>query len=80
MLGSGLEEGDRVNRPDDTGAEGGVGDNIEEWAPEVEKHVIIFAARDVYEGEEVTYDYKFPLEEQKLSCYCGASRCLGSMN
>ena len=44
------------------------------------KHIIIFAARDIQFGEEITYDYKFPIEEQKLSCYCGASRCRGSMN
>ncbi len=32
------------------------------------------------EGEEITYDYKFPIEDKKLKCYCGASKCLGSMN
>lgn len=32
------------------------------------------------EGEEITYDYKFPIEDKKLRCYCGASRCKGSMN
>jgi SET domain-containing protein len=45
-----------------------------------EKHIIIMAARDILEEEEITYDYKFPIEEKKLKCYCGASRCLGSMN
>ncbi len=44
------------------------------------KHIIIFAARDIQRGEEITYDYKFPIEEKKISCYCGASRCRGSMN
>ena len=44
------------------------------------KHIIIFAARDILGGEEITYDYKFPLEEKKLRCYCGAPTCLGSMN
>lgn len=32
------------------------------------------------EGEEITYDYKFPIEENKLRCYCGARSCQGSMN
>ena len=45
-----------------------------------EKHIIIFAARDIQEGEEITYDYKFPIEDTKLSCYCGATRCRGTMN
>ena len=44
------------------------------------KHIVIFAARDILGGEEITYDYKFPLEEKKLRCYCGAPTCLGSMN
>jgi histone-lysine N-methyltransferase SETD1 len=45
-----------------------------------EKHIAIMAARDIQEGEEITYDYKFPLEDKKLKCYCGAPRCSGSMN
>ena len=45
-----------------------------------EKHIIIMAMRDILEDEEITYDYKFPIEEKKLKCYCGASTCLGSMN
>ena len=45
-----------------------------------DKHIVILAIRDIRENEEITYDYKFPIEEKKLKCYCGASRCLGSMN
>ena len=44
------------------------------------KHIVIFAGRDIQEGEEITYDYKFPIEDVKLKCYCGASKCQGSMN
>ena len=44
------------------------------------KHIIIFAARGILGGEEITYDYKFPIEDKKLRCYCGAPRCQGSMN
>jgi len=46
----------------------------------INKHIIIMAGRDIQEGEEVTYDYKFPLEENKLRCYCGAAKCKGYMN
>jgi SET domain-containing protein len=35
---------------------------------------------NVQEGEEVTYDYKFPIEDSKLKCYCGAPGCGGFMN
>lgn len=44
------------------------------------KHIVIFAGRDIQEGEEITYDYKFPIEEKKLRCFCGSSKCQGSMN
>ena len=46
----------------------------------INKHIIIMAGRDIMEGEEVMYDYKFPLEENKLRCYCGAAKCKGYMN
>ncbi|KAI9179201.1 hypothetical protein H9P43_005863 [Blastocladiella emersonii ATCC 22665] len=47
------------------------------------KRVIIYAARRVEAGEELTYDYKFQLEEaaeKRLPCYCGAPRCRKFMN
>jgi histone-lysine N-methyltransferase SETD1 len=53
-------------------------DSDEDW--DADKHIVIFAARDINEEEEVTYDYKFPIEDKKLKCYCGAPRCKGSMN
>ena len=31
-------------------------------------------------GEELTYDYKFPLEEAKIPCNCGTRRCRKTMN
>eukprot|EP00066_Takifugu_rubripes_P018492 XP_011607758.1 PREDICTED: histone-lysine N-methyltransferase 2B-like [Takifugu rubripes] len=46
------------------------------------KHIVIFALRKIYRGEELTYDYKFPIEddESKLHCNCGTRRCRGSLN
>jgi SET domain-containing protein len=44
------------------------------------KHIVIMAARNIKAGEEITYDYKFPIEETKLKCYCGAPKCQGTMN
>lgn len=45
-----------------------------------DNHIIIMAARDIEAGEEITYDYKFPIEDNKLKCYCSATKCLGFMN
>ncbi|KAM9824640.1 histone-lysine N-methyltransferase 2B-like [Neosynchiropus ocellatus] len=46
------------------------------------KHIVIFALRKIYRGEELTYDYKFPIEDEdsKLHCNCGARRCRRFMN
>ncbi|KAF2357703.1 FY-rich N-terminal [Trinorchestia longiramus] len=38
------------------------------------KHIIIFALRRIIRGEELTYDYKFPIEDDKIPCTCGARR------
>ena len=35
---------------------------------------------DLEVDEEVTYDYKFPVEAAKIACHCGSPRCLGVMN
>ncbi|KAF7287714.1 hypothetical protein GWI33_003354 [Rhynchophorus ferrugineus] len=44
------------------------------------KHIIIFALRRILSGEELTYDYKFPFEEDKIPCTCGARRCRKFLN
>ncbi|XP_034016282.1 histone-lysine N-methyltransferase 2B [Thalassophryne amazonica] len=46
------------------------------------KHIVIFALRKIYRGEELTYDYKFPIEDEsnKLHCNCGARRCRHYLN
>ncbi|XP_007894340.2 histone-lysine N-methyltransferase 2A [Callorhinchus milii] len=47
-----------------------------------QKHIVIFAVRKIYRGEELTYDYKFPIEDasNKLSCNCGAKKCRKFLN
>ncbi|XP_059638347.1 histone-lysine N-methyltransferase ATXR7 isoform X2 [Cornus florida] len=47
---------------------------------EGEKKIFIYAKRHIAAGEEITYNYKFPLEEKKIPCNCGSRRCRGSMN
>ena len=53
---------------------------IVEYGPK--KKIVIFARRRIEAGEELTYDYKFAIEEgaDKLPCACGAARCRGWMN
>ncbi|KAG5680675.1 hypothetical protein PVAND_010169 [Polypedilum vanderplanki] len=45
-----------------------------------QKHIIIFALRRIVTGEELTYDYKFDIEDNKIPCCCGAKRCRKYMN
>lgn len=44
------------------------------------KKVAIYALKDIGMGEEVTYDYKFPYEEDKIRCLCGAKNCKQYLN
>eukprot|EP00850_Spirogloea_muscicola_P011605 SM000072S21239 [mRNA] locus=s72:569513:575727:+ [translate_table: standard] len=41
---------------------------------EGQKKIVIYSKRCIPALEELTYDYKFPLEEVKIPCYCGANR------
>ncbi|XP_073139885.1 histone-lysine N-methyltransferase ATXR7 isoform X2 [Henckelia pumila] len=47
---------------------------------EGQKKIFIYAKRHIAAGEELTYNYKFPLEEKKIPCNCGSKRCRGSLN
>ncbi|MCD9637677.1 hypothetical protein HAX54_021089 [Datura stramonium] len=42
-----------------------------------EKKVVFFAERDIYPGEEITYDYNFNHEDEgkKIPCYCNSRNC-----
>ncbi|KAL3309259.1 hypothetical protein Ciccas_012193 [Cichlidogyrus casuarinus] len=46
----------------------------------VEKKIIICALRKISPGEELTYDYRFPRENDKLLCNCGADNCRRYLN
>uniref|UniRef100_A0A8C6PKV2 Histone-lysine N-methyltransferase n=1 Tax=Nothobranchius furzeri TaxID=105023 RepID=A0A8C6PKV2_NOTFU len=47
-----------------------------------QKHIVIFASRRIFCGEELTYDYKFPIEDanNKLPCNCRAKKCRRFLN
>lgn len=44
------------------------------------KKVVIYALRKINVGEEITYDYKFPHEEEKIPCRCGSAKCKKWLN
>nr|XP_019960975.1 PREDICTED: histone-lysine N-methyltransferase SETD1B-like [Paralichthys olivaceus] len=47
---------------------------------ESQKKIVIYSRQPISINEEITYDYKFPIEETKIPCLCGAESCCGSLN
>ena len=45
-----------------------------------DKKIIMYANREIGKGEEITYDYQFDLEAEKLKCTCGSKNCQGRLN
>jgi len=47
-----------------------------------QNHIVFRARRDISVGDEITYDYKFEIEddENRIACTCGASSCRGRIN
>ncbi|KAI4316365.1 hypothetical protein L6164_024351 [Bauhinia variegata] len=47
-----------------------------------DKKVVFFAERDIFPGEEITYDYHFNHEDEgkKLPCYCNSKNCRRYLN
>ena len=45
-----------------------------------QKHIIIFSNRQISAGEEIVYDYQFPVEADAIQCNCGSVNCVGRMN
>jgi SET domain-containing protein len=39
------------------------------------RKIYIRSKRQIYAGEELTYDYQFPIEDAKIPCFCRASNC-----
>jgi histone-lysine N-methyltransferase SETD1 len=46
----------------------------------IENKILFFASRDIQEGEELTIDYAFDAEGEKVPCYCGKENCRGVIN
>ncbi|XP_030747354.1 histone-lysine N-methyltransferase SETD1 [Sitophilus oryzae] len=47
---------------------------------ESQKKIVIYSKQPIGVNEEITYDYKFPIEEDKITCLCGATTCRGTLN
>lgn len=45
-----------------------------------DRKIVIFANRAISAGDEITYDYKFPVEDGSIRCTCGAPNCIGRLN
>lgn len=47
------------------------------------RRIVVYGKRDIAAGEELSYDYKFPLEyddRKRIPCHCGTTDCRGFMN
>jgi [histone H3]-lysine4 N-trimethyltransferase SETD1 len=47
------------------------------------KRIVIYAKKDIQAGDELCYDYKFPIEydeTKRIRCHCAARECRGYMN
>ncbi|XP_039257076.2 uncharacterized protein LOC120333780 [Styela clava] len=44
------------------------------------KKIVIYSKGPIKESQEITYDYKFPLEDDKIMCFCGAENCRRTLN
>uniref|UniRef100_A0A671RMS5 Histone-lysine N-methyltransferase SETD1B-A-like n=1 Tax=Sinocyclocheilus anshuiensis TaxID=1608454 RepID=A0A671RMS5_9TELE len=47
---------------------------------EAQKKIVIYSRQPIDVNEEITYDYKFPIEDEKIPCLCGAENCRGTLN
>uniref|UniRef100_A0A5S6QIL3 [histone H3]-lysine(4) N-trimethyltransferase n=1 Tax=Trichuris muris TaxID=70415 RepID=A0A5S6QIL3_TRIMR len=45
-----------------------------------QKRIVIYSKQNIRRGEEITYDYKFPREDEKIPCNCRSFNCRGSLN
>jgi uncharacterized protein len=43
-------------------------------------HILYISTRKIYPGEELTVDYRFSREIERVKCSCGAKNCRGEIN
>ncbi len=50
------------------------------YAKIVKEHILYYAKRRIRPGEELTLDYHFAKDVEKIPCSCGAPKCRGTIN
>lgn len=50
------------------------------WAWIYKGHILYMSARDIKRGEELTIDYHFEKDVEKVPCSCGTKNCRGTIN
>lgn len=43
-------------------------------------HILYFSRRQIEKGEELTVDYRFAHDVDKVECSCGSKKCRGTIN
>ncbi len=43
-------------------------------------HILYMSAREIRKGEELTVDYHFPKNVERVPCSCGSAKCRGTIN
>ncbi len=46
----------------------------------VKGHILYLSRRAILEGEELTVDYRFARDVERVSCRCGSPNCRGAIN
>jgi SET domain-containing protein len=46
----------------------------------VRGHILYMSVRDIKRGEELTVDYHFDADVEKVPCACGSLKCRGTIN
>ena len=44
------------------------------------EHILYMSAREIRKGEELTIDYHFDKDVERVPCACGAKNCRGTIN
>lgn len=43
-------------------------------------HILYYSKRGIQKGEELTVDYHFAKDVERVACACGAEKCRGTIN
>jgi SET domain-containing protein len=52
--------------------------NIRTWV--TKGHILYMSVRPIRKGEELTVDYHFSKDIEKIPCKCGSAKCRGTIN